>query len=153
MASPKVYLIIAIALMVVVLCGAWRLVTSKQSSTQRLLRQQVVAGIKNGSIVVDGAGIARLPPGLGRVSVDGIVYVTQKSGGATLVLFPEWRGKGSNLEGKLFWPNAPSPLPQMIEVVGPYVPMHPGDPLTGTVDLDLEGSDGANWYVVSFRGN
>lgn len=117
------------------------------------LRSQVVTGIQSGKIVPRAGGVGNLPPTLKNASVYAVVYITQKPGGATLILFNQWVGKGSNLQGKLFWPNAPSPLPQTVEITGPYIPINPGDPTSGPIDVVIENADGPNWYDVSFSGN
>jgi hypothetical protein len=122
-------------------------------SSNLALRNQVVKGIQNGTIIPSTGGIVRLPSTLENASDSGVAYITLEPGGATLVLCTLWVGKGSNLEGKLYWPNAPSPLPKTVEINGPYSPMKPGGPPSGPIDVVIEEGDGPNWYNVSFLEN
>lgn len=117
------------------------------------LASQVVTGVRSGALVPDPDGIVRLPPPLAAAADEGKVFVTYPPQGGVMVLIPEWRGKGSNLRGLLYWSAPTVPPPQYIGCVGPYVPMVPTDRWAGPVDLTVSGRPAANWFEVYFDGN
>lgn len=63
---------------------------------------RIVTDVKSGQLQANRDGVAVLPLNLASTTIDGRVYATRRPGGLLLILFPLWRGKGSNLRGYLF---------------------------------------------------
>ena len=63
---------------------------------------RVARAVVSGGIYEDRRGVYRLPPGWGGLTVDGNAYVTRKSDGLVLIMFPTWRGKGGECVGYLY---------------------------------------------------
>lgn len=61
---------------------------------------QIYSAVANRKLKPNSAGVVNLPTTLATATADGKVYVTRK-GKLLMVLFPTWRGKGSNLRGYL----------------------------------------------------
>jgi hypothetical protein len=128
--------------------------------------QQIVAGVLNGRLRPDVHGRVILPPWQAPASADGRVYVTRKQKGLLLILFPTWRGKGSNVAGYLFSSRSlqPSDLHKdfydlkydAIDLA--YLPFQdhrwpPGlsSSANQLVEVILERKVAPHWYYVSHR--
>lgn len=116
---------------------------------RRSAADQVLAG----RLKLDPAGIVALPPAYRNLTTDGTLYVTRQPDGGTWILFVNWRGKGSNLEGYLFTsPNyffdvGSGPTAR---IVVPAVP--PAGP-SKIEEVQVEEQVRPGWYRVSYSGD
>jgi hypothetical protein len=118
-------------------------------------REAVATEVLAGRLRPDAAGVVTLPAEFAAASVDGRVYVTRMPDGLTFVLFPSWRGKGSNLRGHLYTSayccfEAQSPAEEgglpTVELIGPAVPP------AGTaakIEVSVERRLDRHWLRVS----
>jgi hypothetical protein len=120
--------------------------------------RRVVAAISARRLLPDTSGLVTLPASLSSIAKFGKVYVTRKDGGLLLVLFPTWRGKGSNVAGYLCSSRTLSKADthvefytgrsEAIEVNGPRV--WPRGKRAGPIQVTLERMVSPQWYYVSY---
>jgi hypothetical protein len=139
----KVSLVSAAIGVLVLSCGC-------QRSSVREVQAQAVREIQGGSLAPDSRGMVILPAARQDASVDGRAYVLRKPDGTLCILFAEWRGKGSNLRGQLFWSPAPALVPQFTEINGPRIPMNQTEGYSGLVEVKVRQQISPNWYEVDY---
>jgi hypothetical protein len=120
---------------------------------------RVAREILAGKLKENADGMVVLPQEYASVTADGRVYVTRKSGDLDLLLFPTWRGKGSNLKGYLFCSRPLkateiqkdfySQKKDAIQVKGPR-PVTPAPTPVGDVEVWLERRINDQWSYVAY---
>jgi len=119
---------------------------------------QIIESVKRGTLVPDEAGVVALPDALMKATVTGEVYVTTTANGSTLILFPTWVGKGTNLDGYLYCSKSlakgdtyeDGPY-RIIRLRGPVVQGPPGSQPPGPVPRIIGRAIDENWHEVSSR--
>ena len=123
-------------------------------NTQMTQAQKVVNEISHGELTPNVDGVVTLPEEFQSLTVDRKAYVTQVATGPMAVLFINWVGKGSNLNGHLFYRGELDSLAlrteyddsKTIEIVGPILEWIPNAPKK--VRVHYETTRIANWYHV-----
>jgi hypothetical protein len=117
---------------------ALHLITSRHRLSPK---EEVVQLILQGNLTPNSAGQVALPPKYKVMSADGQAYVTRCPDGNVLVLFPNWRGKGSNFYGSVYTRNIMVPAAKEFVL---FVPC-PG-PAAGAVNVPVVGQVDDHWY-------
>jgi hypothetical protein len=117
--------------------------------------------ILSGRLNEHPVGLVVLPQAHASLTADGRVYVTRKNGGLVLILFPTWRGKGSNLEGYLFCSRrlkaadiqkdsyTQKAAVLRVKVPQPITPSITPSPV-GEAEVRLERKINGQWYEVAY---
>lgn len=111
--------------------------------------QAIIADIKSGAIAPDASGVCTLPNALDGVTPRGVVYTGTTPTGSTVVLFPTWYGRGSDVDGYI---QSSAPL-----VAGDYYSINwgaggNGQHLdVGSIDMLSVSSFHGSWYWGSRR--
>ncbi len=142
--NTKIVTLVILLAAVLLLNLNWMLnSTRSRSAFDERLYERVVERIRTGAIKDDGTGMVSLPQDMGATSVGGKVQVFKRPAGQMLVLFKARIGKGENMQGYLYLPEA---------VAKDEIKTSKGDP---AVYLDGRGYVlgkrlGTDWYEVSF---
>jgi hypothetical protein len=108
----------------------------------------VVAQITSGKLKPAPDGIVKLPLPLATASCDGKAYVTIDSSGTTWILFPVWRGKGSNVTGYVYRsPSVKGAAPLTVTLNGPALPPGLG-PFAQPLDYTVDSQESPNRYRI-----
>jgi hypothetical protein len=126
------------------------------------LAQKVVAEVAHGKMKPDGKGAVVLPARYASLSAatSRRIWVTHRGSGLTLILFPTWQGKGSNLAGYLFCSRPliradthPDYYEQKHDAIDltyyPYPLLKPVPGGERSVEVTLDRKVSPAWYEVS----
>jgi hypothetical protein len=111
--------------------------------------QTIVADIKSGAISADASGACTLPSVFDGVTPRGLVYTGTTPTGTTVVLFPTWYGRGSDVDGYI---HSSAPL-----VAGDYYTINWGSGGNaqhldvGSIDMLSVSAVRGSWYWGSRR--
>jgi hypothetical protein len=118
--------------------------------------QRIVQDIERGVLIADADGIVRLP----FVLQEGCAaYVTHRSDGNLLVLFPYWLGKGSDLRGYLYVSKGLSSIENAgnadvekgcVEAIGPDTPYPGVSGRSCPLNLHIDETLDVRWCHVTY---
>jgi hypothetical protein len=110
--------------------------------------QTVVANVAAGKQLVSANGEIVLPASQASSTAGGKAYATTQPSGSSMILFPTWWGKGTNLRGYLYDPGPPLTSGSSVSVNVPF-PSPVIAPKFVTREITIESVVAPSWYYVS----